>query len=91
MSGKVGSTAPAGAVLTVFSQNGSWAKVQYNATVAYANTGFISQVTSSYPDKVSSGGSGASVNTEDGQPPAAVGFRVHKRAKFLPSLCPARK
>ena len=49
MSARVVSTAPSGAVLTVFSQSGSWAKVQYNATVAYANTGFISAVTATYP------------------------------------------
>lgn len=55
MSARVVSTAPSGAVLTVFSQSGSWAKVQYNATVAYANTGFISAVTATYPsDAVSS-------------------------------------
>ncbi|MCI5957344.1 MAG: SH3 domain-containing protein, partial [Clostridiales bacterium] len=87
MSGKVVSTAPAGAVLTVFSQNGSWAKVQYNATVAYANTGFISQVTSSYPDAVSSGGSGASVNTEDGQP-AALWVSASTNAQILAQLVP---
>lgn len=67
MSARVVSTAPSGAVLTVFSQSGSWAKVQYNATVAYANTGFISNVTSTYPSEtVSSGSATATVSTSDG-------------------------
>lgn len=67
MSARVVSTAPSGAVLTVFSQSGSWAKVQYNATVAYANTGFISNVTSTYPSEtVSSGSAVATVSTSDG-------------------------
>lgn len=67
MSARVVSTAPSGAVLTVFSQSGSWAKVQYNATVAYANTGFISAVTATYPsDAVSSGSATATVSTSDG-------------------------
>ena len=67
MSARVVSTAPSGAVLTVFSQSGSWAKVQYNATVAYANTGFISAVTSTYPSEtVSSGSAVATVSTSDG-------------------------
>ena len=65
MSARVVSTAPSGAVLTVFSQSGSWAKVQYNATVAYANTGYISAVT--YPSEtVSSGSATATVSTSDG-------------------------
>ena len=67
MSARVVSTAPSGAVLTVFSQSGSWAKVQYNATVAYANTGYISNVTSTYPSEtVSSGSATATVSTSDG-------------------------
>ena len=67
MSARVVSTAPSGAVLTVFSQSGSWAKVQYNATVAYANTGYISAVTSAYPSEtVSSGSATATVSTSDG-------------------------
>ena len=67
MSARVVSTAPSGTVLTVFSQSGSWAKVQYNATVAYANTGFISAVTSTYPSEtVSSGSAVATVSTSDG-------------------------
>ena len=64
MSARVVSTAPSGAVLTVFSQSGSWARVQYNATVAYANTGYLSAVTSTYPSEtVSSGSAGATVST----------------------------
>lgn len=67
MSARVVSTAPSGAVLTVFSQSGSWARVQYNATVAYANTGYISAVTSTYPSEtVSSGSATATVSTSDG-------------------------
>lgn len=67
MSARMVSTAPSGAVLTVFSQSGSWAKVQYNATVAYANTGYISAVTSTYPSEtVSSGSATATVSTSDG-------------------------
>lgn len=63
MSAKVLTTAPGGAVLTVFSVNGSWAKVQYNATVAYANTGFLSAVSATYPgDTSASGNSVATVN-----------------------------
>lgn len=67
MSGSVVGTAPSGAVLSVFSLSGSWARVQYNATVAYANTGFISGVSSSYPEQtVSSGSATATIVTEDG-------------------------
>lgn len=67
MSAKVVGTAPAGAVLTVFSTNGSWAKVQYNALTAYANTNFLSAVSQSYPSgNVSAGTSTAYVHTEDG-------------------------
>lgn len=67
MSAQVVSTAPSGAVLTVFSQSGSWARVQYNATVAYANTGYLSAVTSTYPSNaVSSGSATATVGTSDG-------------------------
>lgn len=67
MSAQVLTTAPGGAVLTVFSVSGSWAKVQYNAIVAYANTGFLSAVTQTYPSStVSSGSSVATVATPDG-------------------------
>ncbi|MEG0639936.1 MAG: SH3 domain-containing protein [Clostridia bacterium] len=66
-SARVISTAPAGAVLTVLSQSGSWAYVQYNATVAYVNAGYISAVSTTYPSKVVSTGSAtATVATEDG-------------------------
>lgn len=67
MSGRVLTTAPSGAVLTVFSVSGSWAKVQYNAIVAYANTGFISAVSQTYPSStVSSGSALATVEAPDG-------------------------
>ena len=67
MSAKVVGTAPAGAVLTVFSVNGSWARVQYNALTAYANTSFLSDVSAGYPSgNVSAGTSTAYVRTEDG-------------------------
>ncbi len=67
MSGNVLSTAPAGAVLTVFDKSGSWAHVQYNATVAYANTGYLSSVTTTYPSQVVSTGSAtATIVTGDG-------------------------
>ncbi len=67
MSAAVVSTAPNGGVLTVFSTSGSWAYVQYCATVAYVNTGYISGVTTTYPSEVvSSGSSTATIATEDG-------------------------
>lgn len=67
MSAKVVGTAPAGAVLTVLSVNGSWARVQNNALTAYANTSFLSDVSASYPSgNVSAGTSTAYVRTEDG-------------------------
>lgn len=67
MSAKVLGTAPAGAVLTVISRNGSWAKVQYQALTAYANTSFISSISAAYPsDDLSSGSRKAKVVTEDG-------------------------
>ena len=60
-------SAPAGAVLTVFSRNGSWAKIQYNALTAYVNINYISAVTQTYPDdNLSSGTSIAIVRTSDG-------------------------
>lgn len=67
MSAKVVGTAPTGAVLTVFSVNGSWARVQYNALTAYANTHYLSAVSQSYPSgNVSAGTSTAYVHMEDG-------------------------
>ena len=60
-------TAPAGAVLTVFSRSGNWAKVQYNALSAYVHTNYISAITQSYPDSnLSSGDETASIRTDDG-------------------------
>lgn len=68
MSAKVLGTAPAGAVLTVFSQNGSWAKVQHNTLVAYVNTNFISSVMQRYPsNELSNGTQTAKVVCDDGQ------------------------
>ncbi len=49
MNAKIVGTAVAGSILTVFETNGSWAKVQHNALVAYVNTGFVSAVQSQYP------------------------------------------
>lgn len=67
MSAKVVGTAPAGAVLTVFSQSGAWAKVQYQALAAYVNTNFISSITDNYPSPgLSSGSRKATVVTENG-------------------------
>ena len=66
MSARVVSTAPTGAVLTVFSRSGVWAYVQYCATVAYVHTNYVN-VTSAYPSSTSSTGSAsATVTTEDG-------------------------
>ena len=62
MSAKVVGTAPAGAVLPALSVSGSWAKVQYNALTAYANTGFLSAVSAAYPSgNVTDGGQTAFV------------------------------
>ena len=67
MNAKVLGTAPAGAVLTVFSQSGSWAKVQYQALAAYVNTNFISAVTETYPSAdLNTGSRKATVFTESG-------------------------
>lgn len=66
MSATVLTTAPAGAVLTVFSREGSWAYVQYNATVAYVNTNYISTISATYPGNTVNGSSVATVVTSDG-------------------------
>lgn len=67
LSASILSTAPSGAVLTVFSVADGWAHVQYCSTTAYVNTGFISQVTAEYPQSVvSTGSAAATVKTEDG-------------------------
>ena len=42
-------TAPSGTLLTVLSQNGSWATVRYNAQTAYVNTAYLSEVVSEFP------------------------------------------
>lgn len=59
MSGKVLGTAPTGAVLTVFSQEGGWARVQYNALAAYVNLNYVSAIASAPPTQLSSGTSTA--------------------------------
>lgn len=67
MNAAVLGTAPTGAVLTVFSTNGSWAKVQYNALCAYVNTNYISAVSQKYPSgDLSSGTDSAKVAAEEG-------------------------
>lgn len=67
MSAKILGTAPSGAVLTVFGQSGSWARVQYQALVAYVNTNYISAITSGYPSSdLNSGSKKAMVVTETG-------------------------
>ncbi|MEA4927261.1 MAG: SH3 domain-containing protein [Candidatus Limiplasma sp.] len=60
-------TAPTGAVLTVFDKGSGWAHVQYGATVAYASTDFLT-FTDTYPNTVVSSGSGtATVTAADGE------------------------
>lgn len=49
-------TAPNGAVMTVFSKTSSWAHVQYGATAAYASTDFLS-ISETYPSTVVNTGS----------------------------------
>ena len=67
LSGRILGSAPSGAVLTVFSKNGSWAKVQYQSTTAYASTSYLTAVSSQYPsDNLSSGSSTAKVATAYG-------------------------
>lgn len=67
MNAQVLGTAPSGTVLTVLSKSGSWAKVQYHALVAYANTNYISSISSSYPSgDLSNGTQTATVVTSDG-------------------------
>lgn len=59
MSGKVLGTAPTGAVLTVFSKDGGWARVQYNALAAYVNLNFVSAISATPPTQLSNGTSAA--------------------------------
>ena len=68
MNSTVLGTAPTGAVLTVFSKSGSWARVQYNTLSAYVNTGYVSSVSASYPSgsQLSSGSAAAIVSAEEG-------------------------
>lgn len=66
-------TAPTGAVLSVFSVSGGWAKVQYGALTAYASTDFL-KLSAAYPvELVSPGESQAVVTLED--PAQTVNFR----------------
>lgn len=68
MNSSVLGTAPTGAVLTVFSKNGSWARVQYNALTAYANINYISGISQSYPSgsAISSGSALAKIVSDEG-------------------------
>lgn len=59
MSGKILGTAPTGAVLTVFSKESGWARVQYNALAAYVNLGYVSAISQTPPTQLSSGTSAA--------------------------------
>ncbi|MDD3336543.1 MAG: SH3 domain-containing protein [Eubacteriales bacterium] len=61
MSAAVLSTAPNGAVLSVFSTADGWAQVQYCATTAYANMSYLSTVTTTYPSTIASTGSATAV------------------------------
>jgi len=73
MSAKVVGTAPAGAVFTVFHQNGQWARIQYNALVAYVNTNYVSNLSSVYPaGEISTGARYARVVPASGQTMAAL-------------------
>ncbi len=66
-------TAPTGAVLTVLSRSGGWAKVQFGATVAYASADFL-VFSSSYPgNAASSGNVTATVELDD--PSGTVNLR----------------
>ncbi len=59
-------TAPAGAVLSVFSKTGQWAHIQYGAINAYASTDFLT-FSSTYPGgTVDPGSNGAVVTLESG-------------------------
>lgn len=87
MNAKVLGTAPTGAVLTVFSQTGSWAKVQYNALTAYVNTGFISSVTSEYPTSgLTNGTQRAEVITENGTGTVNLRQSASTSAKLIDRL-----
>ena len=54
-SAKILSTAPGGAVLTVFSWGSDWAHIQYGKLEAYAATDFL-EFSSDYPDQISENG-----------------------------------
>lgn len=65
-SAKVLGTAPAGAEVTVFSVNSPWAKVQYNALVAYAHTDYLSGVMQESPETLPAIGQTMYVWSQDG-------------------------
>ncbi len=65
-SASVVTTAPVGAVLTVFSRSGGWARVQYGATAAYASTDYLRFSTTYSGAAVSSGSTTAYVTAESG-------------------------
>lgn len=65
-SASIVTTAPTGAILTVFSKSGGWAHIQFGATVAYASTDFL-VFSDSYPGSVASSGNvTATVTLESG-------------------------
>lgn len=65
-SASVVTTAPTGAVLTVFSRSGGWARVQYGATAAYASTDYLRFSATYTGAAVSSGSTTAYVTAESG-------------------------
>jgi SpoIID/LytB domain protein len=60
-------TAPTGAVLTVFSRSGGWARVQYGATAAYASMDYLRFSDTYTGAAASSGSTTAYVTVESGQ------------------------
>ncbi len=65
-SASVVTTAPTGSIVTVFSNSGGWAQVQFGATVAYASSDFLA-FSATYPGSTaSSGDMTATVQAEDG-------------------------
>jgi len=65
-SASVLTTAPKGAVLTVFSKTSSWAYVQYGTTVGYASTDFLSFSSTYAGALVNSGTTSATVSVDSG-------------------------
>ena len=60
MSATVLAAIPSGAILCVYSEQGSWAQVQYGASTGWASTDFL-QMSSTYPGQVTEQLSGAAV------------------------------